>query len=43
VLRAGRDTLTACTLAVVDQALRAHRPVPAGDGGRPWPPPSRDL
>lgn len=35
VLRAGQDTLTACTLAVVDQALRAHRPVPAGDGGRP--------
>jgi len=35
VLRAGQDTLTAYTLAVVDQALRAHRPVPAGDGGRP--------
>ena len=31
----GEDTLTAYSLAVVDQALRAHAPVPGGEGRRP--------
>ena len=31
----GEDTLTAYSFAVVDQALRAHGPVPAGEGRRP--------
>ena len=31
----GRDTLTAYSFAVVDQALRAHAPVPGGEGRRP--------
>jgi bifunctional DNA-binding transcriptional regulator/antitoxin component of YhaV-PrlF toxin-antitoxin module len=31
----GEDTLAAYTFAVVDQALRAHRPVPPGEAGRP--------
>ena len=30
-----RDTLAAYSLAVVDQALRAHAPMPGGDGRRP--------
>ena len=31
----GQDTLTAYSFAVVDQALRAHAPVPGGGGRRP--------
>ena len=31
----GEDTLTAYSLAVVDQAIRAHGPLPRGEGGRP--------
>ena len=31
----GQDTLTAYSFAVVDQALRAHAPVPGGEGRRP--------
>jgi len=31
----GEDTLTAYSFAVVDQALRAHAPVPGGEGRRP--------
>lgn len=31
----GEDTLTAYSLAVVDQALRAHDPFPHSGGGRP--------
>ena len=31
----GEDTLTAYSFAVVDQALRAHAPVPGGQGRRP--------
>jgi hypothetical protein len=31
----GQDTLTAYSFAVVDQALRAHDPVPGGEGRRP--------
>ncbi len=30
----GEDTLAAYALAVVDQALRMHAPVPRGEGGR---------
>ena len=30
----GQDTLIAYTFAVVDQALRAHAPLPHGEGGR---------
>jgi hypothetical protein len=30
----GQDTLAAYALAVVDQALRLHAPVPRGEGGR---------
>ena len=30
----GEDTVTAYSLAVVDQALRAHAPVPGGEGRR---------
>jgi bifunctional DNA-binding transcriptional regulator/antitoxin component of YhaV-PrlF toxin-antitoxin module len=30
-----QDTLTAYSFAVVDQALRAHVPVPGGEGRRP--------
>ena len=33
----GEDTLTAYSFAVVRQALRAHTPLPSGEGGRPWP------
>ena len=31
----GQDTLAAYSFAVVDQALQAHAPVPAGEGRRP--------
>jgi hypothetical protein len=31
----GQDTLTAYSFAVVDQALRAHAPVPGGEGRQP--------
>jgi hypothetical protein len=31
----GQDTLAAYSLAVVDQALRAHAPVPGSEGRRP--------
>ena len=31
----GQDMLTAYSFAVVDQALRAHAPVPGGEGRRP--------
>jgi hypothetical protein len=31
----GQDTLTAYSFAVVDQALRAHSPVPGGEGRQP--------
>jgi hypothetical protein len=31
----GEDTLTAYSLVVVDQAIRAHGPLPRGEGGRP--------
>ncbi len=31
----GQDTLTAYSFAVVDQAMRAHAPVPTGEGRRP--------
>ena len=30
----GQDTLAAYSFAVVDQALRAHGPAPAGEGRR---------
>jgi hypothetical protein len=30
-----RDALAAYSLAVIDQALRAHAPLPGGDGRRP--------
>ena len=30
-----RDALAAYSFAVVDQALRAHAPVPCGEGRRP--------
>jgi hypothetical protein len=30
----GRDTLAAYALAVVDQALRVHAPLPRAEGGR---------
>ena len=31
----GQDKLTAYSFAVVDQALRAHAPVPGGEGRQP--------
>ena len=31
----GQDTLAAYSFTVVDQALRAHAPAPAGEGRRP--------
>ncbi len=31
----GQDTLTAYSFAVVDQAMRAHAPLPGGEGRRP--------
>ena len=31
----GQDKLTAYSFAVVDQALRAHTPAPAGGGRQP--------
>ena len=31
----GEDMLAAYSFAVVDQALRAHAPLPGGEGGRP--------
>jgi hypothetical protein len=31
----GEDKLTAYSLAAVDQAMRAHSPVPPGEGGQP--------
>jgi hypothetical protein len=35
----GDDMLSAYSLAVVDQAVRAHGAFPHAQGGQPWPPP----